>query len=138
MDNIEISLYQSLIGNTIISEKLKEVEEKEKQLKQVKQELELSIKKIQDSCGHKNCKENWVHYENLRRSSFSRGMNVLESKTCTECGHVILRPKGRSEEICHVCWSPMRFEGRTPGQEGDGYCIYICTNQKCNSEIWST
>lgn len=75
--------------------------------------------KIQATCGHPKFIE-----ERSKKDSWD-GINMLVSKTCTECGLKKVRPQGSSYVICENCWGPMEYKGREPGQ-GGGTQHYEC------------
>jgi len=64
------------------------------------------------------------------------GTTVVISKTCTECGEHQKKPEGQPWEICHTCWSPMKFSHRLRTE--DKHFIFICTENNCSHGSWHT
>ncbi len=138
---IDISKYPLLANNANISTLKKEVTDSASDVSTKTKSFEQAIKVIQAGCFH--VWENHKKYDKNVASAFKSGghigygANVLDSRTCTECGLTEYRPRGATTEICHVCWSPMKWHSDIPGQ-GERTKVYECTNPDCSHASWHT
>lgn len=102
---------------------LKELSQQKETLSLKQKEVDEKTQQIQQTCTHPKFIE-----ERSKKDSWD-GINMLVSKTCTECGLKQVRPEGNSYTVCENCWGPMKYEGREPGQ-GGGTQHYQC--EKCH------
>ena len=96
-------------------------------------DLNNRIKFVQDACSHSYCEDNF--YDNPNRNIFTKS-RIFVGKTCTRCGFFIPRKIGHVWQVCHRCGGDMVYDGKTPGQGGDGEHFYHCKN--CNHEVSHT
>ena len=142
MEIDKIKNYHLLSENKLIIKELNTVCTLEEILKSQEERLQQRIGDIQKNCQHiwtekrvYNGNINTCYKGNMRYTS--KGIEVCDSKICSECGTEEKKPNGRPTEICYVCWSPMKHEDTIPGH-GERIHIYDCTNSKCNNGSWDT
>lgn len=112
-----------LEGDAELQLLLGELNQKKESLSFTQKEVDKRTQQIQESCPHPNFTE-----ERSKKDSWD-GINMLVSKTCTECGSKQMRPEGSSYKVCENCWGEMEYLGREAGQ-GGGVQHYEC--KKCH------
>ena len=89
-----------------------------KALLNTRKSIKLRVEEIQKNCDH--------DFEKVIEDG------VLTQKVCTKCGMCQVKPDGQPWKVCTKCWGEMKYQGKTPGQGGDGLHIHEC--EDCGHE----
>ena len=127
MEPNQIIKYPLLLNSSMVTTQVDAIKKAKEQLTTQIENFEKSVTNLQNDCKHSFQKvmefDKTYHWGTHSPSS---GDDVMKGKECTECGLFEPRPKGFPWDICHKCGGEMEYQGKTPGQGGDGQHIYKC------------